>query len=40
MPGAATSAIEIDVGRGRLVRVNGDIDASTLSRVLDVLEGR
>jgi transposase len=41
MPGAATSsAIEIHVGRGRLVRVNRDFDASTLSRVLDVLEGR
>lgn len=37
---AASSAIEIDVGRGRSVRVNRDFDASTLSRVLDVLEGR
>ena len=37
---AASSAIEIHVGRGRSVRVNRDFDASTLSRVLDVLEGR
>ena len=40
MPAEASSAIEIHVGRGRLVRVNRDFDASTLSRVLDVLEGR
>lgn len=40
MSAAASSAIEIHVGRGRLVRVNRDFDASTLSRVLDVLEGR
>ncbi|AGB73610.1 MULTISPECIES: IS66-like element accessory protein TnpA [Rhizobium] len=41
MPAAtASSAIEIHVGRGRSVRVTRDFDASTLSRVLDVLEGR
>jgi transposase len=36
----AFSAIEIHVGRGRSVRVNTGFDASTLSRVLDVLEAR
>lgn len=41
MPAAAAfAAIEIDVGRGRSVRVNTGFDACTLSRVLDVLEAR
>lgn len=32
--------IEIDLGGGRCVRVDGDVDAAALRRVLDVLAGR
>jgi transposase len=32
--------IEIDLGGGRCVRVDGDVDADALGRVLDVLAGR
>lgn len=32
--------IEIDLGRGRRVRVGSDVDAAALRRVLDALEGR
>jgi transposase len=32
--------IEIELGRGRCVRVVGDVDADALRRVLDVLDGR
>jgi transposase len=32
--------IEIDLGGGRYVRVDGDVDADALRRVLDVLAGR
>jgi transposase len=32
--------IEIDLGGGRCVRVDGDVDADALRRVLDVLAGR
>jgi transposase len=32
--------IEIDLGDGRLVRVDGTVDADALRRVLDVLAGR
>lgn len=34
------SGVWIDLGRGRVVRVEGEFDASVLSRVLDVLEAR
>lgn len=36
----ATGLIEIDLGRGRRVRVDRDVDADALRRVLDVLGGR
>lgn len=36
----ATGLIEIDLGRGRWVRVDRDVDADALRRVLDVLGGR
>src|ERR1700712_4351603 len=32
--------IEIDLGGGRRLKVDGDVDAAALSRVLDVLERR
>ena len=32
--------IEIDLGRGRRVRVGSDVDAAALRRVLDTSEGR
>jgi transposase len=32
--------IEIDLGSGRCVRVDGDVDAEALRRVLDVLDRR
>lgn len=36
----ATGLIEIDLGRGRRVRVDRAVDADALRRVLDVLGGR
>jgi len=36
----ATGLIEIDLGRGRRVRVDRHVDADALRRVLDVLGGR
>jgi transposase len=35
-----TGLIEIDLGGGRRVRVDADVDAEALARVLDVLERR
>jgi transposase len=34
------SIIEIDLGRGRCIRVDAQVDADALARVLDVLERR
>ncbi|NDV89539.1 transposase [Aurantimonas aggregata] len=39
-PDKLSDRIEIDLGRGRCVRVGADVDADALSRVLDVLERR
>ena len=38
--GASSSRIEILLSRGRRVIVDADVDASALSRILDVLERR
>jgi transposase len=35
-----SGVIEIDLGSGRCVRVDGDVDAEALRRVMDVLAGR
>ena len=35
-----TGVIEIEIGSGRRVRVDSDVDADALRRVLDVLSGR
>jgi transposase len=32
--------IEIDLGRGRRIRVDAQVDADALARVIDVLERR
>lgn len=37
---SARGVIEIDLGPGRLLRVDRDVDAAALARVLDVLERR
>ena len=39
-PVRRTGVIEIDLGGGRCVRVDGAVDADALRRVLDVLAGR
>jgi transposase len=36
----ADSRIEIELGNGRLVRVNADVDVTVLRRILDALERR
>ena len=38
--GGAKKAIEIELGGGRRVRVDRDVDAAALRRVLDVLARR
>jgi transposase len=40
MAGTRGSGVSIDLGRGRVVRVEVEFDAGVLSRVLDVLEAR
>ncbi len=40
LPEKRCGLIEIDLGRGRCVRVGADVDSDALSRVLDVLERR
>jgi len=40
MAASRTGLIEISLGGGRRVRVDANVDASALARVLDVLERR
>jgi transposase len=40
MPAVRGSMIEIDLGRGRRIRVDAQVDADALARVIDVLERR
>ena len=39
-PAARTGLIEIDLGNGRRIRVDAQVDPDALARVLDVLERR
>lgn len=40
MPAVRGSMIEIDLGSGRRIRVDAQVDADALARVIDVLERR
>ena len=40
LPGARNGLIEIDLGNGRRIRVDAQVDPEALARVLDVLERR
>jgi transposase len=40
LPAARNGLIEIDLGNRRRIRVDAQVDAVALARVLDVLEGR
>jgi transposase len=40
VPAARTGLIEIDLGNRRRIRVDAQVDAEALTRVLDVLERR
>ena len=40
VPGARTGLIEIDLGNRRRIRVDAQVDADALARVLDVLDRR
>jgi transposase len=40
LPAARNGLIEIDLGNGRRIRVDAQVDPGALARVLDVLERR